>query len=70
MTRTAGLHALADTLNTVQVGQLIVGEEGQGDGRVEAAGHTATLAWLVFEGDLHPVYSHGCGRAAPAKVRI
>lgn len=70
MTRTAGLHALADTLNTVQVGQLIVGEESQGDGCVEAAGHAAALARLVFEGHLHPVYGHGCGCAAPAKMRV
>lgn len=70
MTRTAGLHALADTLHTVQVGQLIVGQEGQGDGRVEAAGHSAALARLIFEGDLHPVHGHGCGGAAPAKVCV
>lgn len=70
MTRTAGLHALADTLNAVQIGQLIVGQEGQRDGRVETAGHAAALAWLIFKGDLHPVYSHGCRCAAPAKVRI
>lgn len=70
MTRTAGLHALADTLNTVQIGQLIVREEGQGDGRVEAARHAAALARLIFEGDLHPVHGHGCGCAAPAKVRV
>lgn len=70
MTRTAGLHALADTLNTVQVGQLIVGEQSQGDGCVEAAGHAAALARLVFEGDLHPVHGHGGGCAAPAEMRV
>lgn len=70
MTRTAGLHALADALHTVQVGQLVIGQEGQGDGRVEATGHTTTLARLVFEGDLNAVHSHGCGGAAPAKVGV
>lgn len=70
MTRTAGLHALADTLNTVQIGQLIIGEEGQGDGCVEAAGHAAALARLILESDLDPVHSHWCGCAAPAKVCI
>lgn len=70
MTRTAGLHALADTLDTVQIGQLVIGEEGQGDGGVEAAGNATAFARLVFEGDLHPVHSHGCGCAAPSKVRV
>lgn len=70
MTRTAGLHALADTLDTVQIGQLVVGEEGQGDGCVEAAGHATALARLIFEGDLHPVHGHRCGCAAPAKVCV
>ena len=70
MTRTAGLHALADTLNTVQVGQLIVGEEGQGDGCVEAAGHAAAFARLIFKGNLHSMHGHGGGCATPAKVRV
>lgn len=70
MTRTAGLHALADTLNTVQIGQLVVWEEGQGDGRVKAAGHAAAFARLVFEGDFHPVHSHRRGCAAPAEVGV
>lgn len=70
MTRTAGLHALADTLNTVQVGQLIIGEEGQCDGRVEAAGHTTAFARLIFEGNLYSVHGHGCGCATPSKVRV
>lgn len=70
MTRTAGLHALADALNTVQVGQLIVGEEGQRDGCVEAAGYAATFSRLIFKGDLDPVDSHGGGCAPPAKVCI
>lgn len=70
MTRTAGLHALADTLDTVQIGQLVVGEEGQSNGCVEAAGNTAAFAWLVFEGNFNPVHSHGRGCAAPAKVRV
>lgn len=70
MTRTAGLHALADTLDAVQIGQLVVGEEGQSDGGVEAAGDAAAFARLVLEGDLDPVHSHGGGCAAPAKVRV
>ena len=70
MTRTAGLHALADALHTVQVGQLVVGEEGERDGRVEAARHAAALAGLVLEGDLDAVHRHGRGCAAPAEVRV
>lgn len=70
MTRTAGLHALADTLDTVQIGQLVVGEEGQSDGGVETAGNATAFAWLVLEGDLDSVHSHGGGCAAPAKVCV
>lgn len=70
MTRTAGLHALANTLDTVQIGQLVVGEEGQSNGGVEAAGNAAALARLVLEGDLDAVNSHGGGCAAPAKVSV
>lgn len=70
MTRTAGLHSLADTLDTVQIGQLVIGEEGKGNGSVETTGDTTALARLIFEGDLHSVYSHGRGCATPAKVSI
>lgn len=70
MTRTAGLHALADALNTVKIGQFIVGQEGQGNGCVEAAGYAAAFARLVFEGDLYSVNSHWCGGAASAEVCI
>lgn len=70
MTRTAGLHSLADTLDTVQVGQFVIGEEGQSDGCVEAAGNTAALAWLIFEGHLHPMHGHGRGCAASAEVCV
>lgn len=70
MTRTAGLHSLADTLDTVQVGQFVIGEEGQSDGCVEAAGDAAALARLIFEGHLHPMHGHGCGCAASAEVCI
>lgn len=70
VTRTAGLHALADTLHAVQVGQLVVGEESQGDGRVEATRHPAALAGLVLEGDLDAVHGHGRGGAAAAEVRV
>lgn len=70
MTRTAGLHALADALNTVQVGQLFIGKEGQSDGRVEAAGHATALSRLIFESHFHPVYRHGCGSTTPAKVCV
>lgn len=70
MTRTAGLHALADTLNAVQVGQLVVGEQRQRDGCVEAASHAAALPRLVLERDLDPVHGHGCGGAPPAEVAV
>lgn len=70
MTRTAGLHALADALDTVQIGQLVVGEEGQSDSGVEAAGNAAAFARLILEGDLDPVHSHWGGCAAAAKVGV
>lgn len=70
MTRTAGLHALADTLDTVQIGQLVVGKEGQSNGCVEAASNAAAFTRLILEGNLDPVHSHGGGCAAPAKVCV
>lgn len=70
MTRTAGLHSLADTLDTVQIGQFVIREEGQSDGCVEAAGDTAALARLVFEGHFHAMHSHGRGCAASAEVCV
>lgn len=70
MTRTAGLHALADILDAVQIGQFVIGEECQRNSCVEASGYTTALARLIFEGDLYSVYSHWCGCAPPAKVSV
>lgn len=67
---TAGLHALADALYTVQVGQFLVGQKSLRDGRVEAACHATALSGLVLERDLDAVHSHGCAGAAAAKVRV
>lgn len=67
---TASLHALADALYAVEVGQFVVGQERLRDGCVEAACHAAALARLVLERDLDAVHSHGRAGATAPEVRV
>lgn len=67
---TAGLHSLADALYTVQIGQLVIGQESLCDGRVKAPCHSAALSWFILESHFYTMHSHGRSGAAPAEVGI
>lgn len=62
----------AISLAAVQAGQLLEGEDGLGNGRVERARHAGPLAGLVLEGDLDSVDGQrwGAPHAAPAVAAV
>lgn len=67
---TASLHSLADALYTVQIGQLVIGQESLCDSRVKAPCHSAALSWFILESHFHSMHSHGRSGAATAEVGI
>lgn len=67
---TASLHSLANTLYAVQIGQLVVGEEGLCDSRVKAPRHSAALSRFILESHFDAVHCHGCSGAAAAEVSV
>lgn len=67
---TASLHSLANTLYAVQIGQLVIGEEGLCDSRVKAPRHSAALSRFILESHFDAVHCHGCSGAAAAEVSV
>lgn len=67
---TASLHSLANTLYAVEIGQLVVGEEGLCDSGVKAPCHSAALSRFILESHFNAVNRHGCSGAASAEVSV